>query len=536
MNETTPPAGDPPAAGSTDPTGATSPTGSTEATGATGSAGTAGTAGPTGPTGPTPGAQQPQAPATGDGFFRWLRNLGIVRSTSERWFAGVAGGIAARAGIDPLIVRGIFVVLAILGGPGLLLYLAGWLLLPDPSGKIHLEELFRGRAQTGVIVAAVLIGALIVLPLAIGMLSALFGGPANWAMWDLFGVPDWVQVTLSVVWWAVLLPAGIIWLIVWISRGGLRRAGSAHSGAGAGAGAGAPTDAGPGPTAAWAQSSQSASHNAADWSQKVGEDAAAWGQKAAEDAAQWGRKVGEDTSAWAERERLRYEARKLGAGHVLVTLALALLAAGGVAAWALSAGEEGRFVYTTALVAAVAVCALSMIVAGVRGRSSGWVGFAALIGAIALVFTPYTSIMPDDVTFRPIGTVNLQVGQDTPDESGLAVFTGNATLDLTALDARDAGRTIDVWMFAGNVDVELPEDHPTRVTVHLLAGNTSETSTDDQTRTTRGPFQARVTGVNLDGASPSDITEVQVRMLAGNVDIEGTDSRQGIAFESEEAR
>ena len=45
-------------------------------------------------------------------FFSWIRGLGIERS-SDRWFAGVAGGIAAKAGIDPLIVRGIFVVLAI---------------------------------------------------------------------------------------------------------------------------------------------------------------------------------------------------------------------------------------------------------------------------------------------------------------------------------------------------------------------------------------------------------------------------------------
>src|SRR5690554_3031070 len=81
-----------------------------------------------------------QAPF-GAGFFAWLRQLGISRDT-DRWFAGVAGGIARRSGIDPIIVRGIFVVLALLGGPGILLYLAGWLLLPDQGGRIHLEEVF----------------------------------------------------------------------------------------------------------------------------------------------------------------------------------------------------------------------------------------------------------------------------------------------------------------------------------------------------------------------------------------------------------
>ena len=44
---------------------------------------------------------------------------------------GVAGGLAARLDIDPLIVRGAFVVLAIAGGGGILLYLLGWVLLPE---------------------------------------------------------------------------------------------------------------------------------------------------------------------------------------------------------------------------------------------------------------------------------------------------------------------------------------------------------------------------------------------------------------------
>lgn len=487
------------------------------------------------PAPPAPGPQQP--PRAADGFFGWLRGLGIIRTTSDRWFAGVAAGIAGRANIDPLIVRGIFVVLAVLGGPGLVLYLAGWLLLPDPSGKIHLEELFRGRAQTGVIVAAVVIGALVVLPIVFGTLSAMFGGPANWAMWDVFGVPDWVQVTASVIWWAVLLPAAIIWLIVWISRGGLRRASSAPQpgttpGAGTytatATGTATGTDAAAGASAAgdpaW---SQKLADDATAWSQKVSEDATAWGQKASEQATAWGQKVGEDTTAWAERERLRYEARKLGAGHILITLALALLAAGGVAAWGLSIGEDGRFVYTTSIVAAVAVCALSMIVAGVRGKYSGWVGFAALVGAIALLFTPYTSLMPDNLTFRPVGDAEVRVTENTPSDSGLAVFAGNAALDLSALDERDSGRTIEVWMFAGNVDIELPEDHPTRVTVNLLAGNTIATSADGETRTVRGPFQVYVTGANLKGAAPTDITEVQVRMLAGNARIDGTDDTVG---------
>ncbi len=45
--------------------------------------------------------------------------------------AGVCGGIAARYGISPFIVRLIFVLLLLPGGlPGLLPYLLLWVLMP----------------------------------------------------------------------------------------------------------------------------------------------------------------------------------------------------------------------------------------------------------------------------------------------------------------------------------------------------------------------------------------------------------------------
>src|SRR5690606_34105976 len=120
----------------------------------------------------------------------------IVRS-QDRWFAGVAGGIAARAGVDPLIVRGLFVVLALLGGPGLLLYLAGWLLLPDSSGRIHAEEVVRGRASAGMMIAAAVIAGVVIIPVFVGLLlgnAALLGTPGFWAwdLWGALGLPLWL--------------------------------------------------------------------------------------------------------------------------------------------------------------------------------------------------------------------------------------------------------------------------------------------------------------------------------------------------------
>jgi len=49
--------------------------------------------------------------------------------------AGVASGIAACVGVDALFVRIAFAVLTIVGGVGIPLYLACWLLIPDEQSS-----------------------------------------------------------------------------------------------------------------------------------------------------------------------------------------------------------------------------------------------------------------------------------------------------------------------------------------------------------------------------------------------------------------
>jgi phage shock protein PspC (stress-responsive transcriptional regulator) len=50
--------------------------------------------------------------------------------------AGVASGLAGYAGVDVLLVRIAFAVLTFLGGAGIPLYLACWLLIPaEDSGQ-----------------------------------------------------------------------------------------------------------------------------------------------------------------------------------------------------------------------------------------------------------------------------------------------------------------------------------------------------------------------------------------------------------------
>ena len=55
----------------------------------------------------------------------------LYRSRSNRQVAGVCGGLAEYFNMDPTLIRVLFVVLAVLGGSGLVLYLALWIIVPN---------------------------------------------------------------------------------------------------------------------------------------------------------------------------------------------------------------------------------------------------------------------------------------------------------------------------------------------------------------------------------------------------------------------
>lgn len=100
----------------------------------------------------------PDGKPVGHGFFDWIRSWGIERS-SNRWIGGVSGGIANRLGWDPLVIRIIWLALAMAGGLGLMLYGLAWMLLPDErDGTILLESAIeRGECSGGFWMALVFI-------------------------------------------------------------------------------------------------------------------------------------------------------------------------------------------------------------------------------------------------------------------------------------------------------------------------------------------------------------------------------------------
>jgi phage shock protein C len=57
----------------------------------------------------------------------------LVRSTNDQMVAGVAAGIAQYFNIVPTIIRLLFVLMALTGGHGLLVYLIMWMIMPEAT-------------------------------------------------------------------------------------------------------------------------------------------------------------------------------------------------------------------------------------------------------------------------------------------------------------------------------------------------------------------------------------------------------------------
>lgn len=107
-----------------------------------------------------PASEPPRPPDGPRVSSEQMRDLGrLRRSVHDRHVAGVAGGLARHLDIDPIIVRVALVVLVFFGGSGLLLYAAGWLLVPEEGTDdqpLGLDERSRRVALIGAGVLAAL--------------------------------------------------------------------------------------------------------------------------------------------------------------------------------------------------------------------------------------------------------------------------------------------------------------------------------------------------------------------------------------------
>ena len=60
-----------------------------------------------------------------------MKNKRLVRKQNDRMLFGVAAGVAEYLGVDPVIVRLLFVLLTLIGAHGILIYLVLLIIMPE---------------------------------------------------------------------------------------------------------------------------------------------------------------------------------------------------------------------------------------------------------------------------------------------------------------------------------------------------------------------------------------------------------------------
>lgn len=98
------------------------------------------------------------------------------RPRRGRKIAGVAAGIANRYRIDPVLVRVGLVVAAIWGGSGVLVYLLGWLFLPEQDDEVSPIESLLGKGRSSTSAAFTVLLGIISVPVVGWFFSGAFTG------------------------------------------------------------------------------------------------------------------------------------------------------------------------------------------------------------------------------------------------------------------------------------------------------------------------------------------------------------------------
>jgi phage shock protein C len=57
----------------------------------------------------------------------------LYRSRTQRMIAGVCGGLAEYFNLDATLMRVLFLLLAVFGGSGIVIYIVMWIIVPDAS-------------------------------------------------------------------------------------------------------------------------------------------------------------------------------------------------------------------------------------------------------------------------------------------------------------------------------------------------------------------------------------------------------------------
>ena len=387
----------------------------------------------------------------------------IRRSRTDRKVVGVAGGLGRWAGVDPLVLRILFVVLTLFGGSGILLYALGWLLVPD-EGEEESEgqRLFNGRSPTRFRTVAVLI---VVLVLGLAVTGSLIhSGPG------LGGL-------------GVLLVVGLA--VVLVFRNGRR----------------APVEQGPPaaePPAARAETGA--------YGQTPGTAYAAAPASSYAPTAPLPPPPGETYPVYGPPVPVAPKERSI-LGRV--TVSVALIVVGVLIGW--NGATDSDVPVRAIIAAALGVVGLGLVVGAYVGRARWLVVLGVLL--TVLVSAAAVADIParggaGDRTWRPASVSDLR--------ATYRLGIGQSELDLTRLDLTSAGRTrVEVRQGVGDLLVIVPDDVVVRVDADANAGEL------------RLPDREPVHGTNLseramlpEGSAPSAaVLVVDAQLGVGSLEV-----------------
>jgi phage shock protein PspC (stress-responsive transcriptional regulator) len=72
----------------------------------------------------------------------------LRRSADDRMLGGVVGGLARYLDVDATLLRVVFAALTIMGGAGVALYAAGWLLIPEDGAEQSIAASYLGSHRS----------------------------------------------------------------------------------------------------------------------------------------------------------------------------------------------------------------------------------------------------------------------------------------------------------------------------------------------------------------------------------------------------
>ena len=111
----------------------------------------------------------------------------LYRSRKDRYLAGIAAGLADYFSVDANLFRILFIIFTFFGGIGILIYVTGWVIIPENFAQEELPRKQAPRDSTFLIAIILIIAGLILFTKEFGIFHYFHYWRIPWAsIWAIF--------------------------------------------------------------------------------------------------------------------------------------------------------------------------------------------------------------------------------------------------------------------------------------------------------------------------------------------------------------